>query len=267
MTGAFLRRHISTFAVMMALAVHPLEAQTVSLSPGQVRALAVATLEAGNPQGAAVATDALLQRFPDDASALLIRAEAAILLNDFAGATGFARRAFWNAVSDTQRFSAARLTALGHARQTQDNRAMIWLRVARQYAPTEQTAALVAREFQAVRARNPLTVNLRFGVTPSTNINGGTFNETIDIDFGGLILPGATLSQDAIAQSGWEISGSGSVRYRLRSDATSATFLDAGVSGSTYVLTESSEQAFAELQDTQQASLRRDLENDATPRR
>ncbi|MEL6641469.1 MAG: surface lipoprotein assembly modifier, partial [Pseudomonadota bacterium] len=220
------------------------QAQTVSLSPGQVRALAVSTLQAGNPGDAALAADALLRRFPDDASTLLIRTEAALLLGDFAGATSFGQRAFWNAINDQQRFGAARLTALGHARQTQDNLAQIWLRVARQYATTEAASEAVAREFQIIRRRNPLSVNLRFGVTPSTNINGGSSNEQsalfglVDANGNPLLF---NLSEDAQALSGWEYSGSLNLRYRARTDDTSATFLDFGLSGRTYTLTEGSE--------------------------
>ncbi|MEL6571597.1 MAG: surface lipoprotein assembly modifier [Pseudomonadota bacterium] len=213
----------------------------MSLTPDQVRALAATTLQAGNPSGAAAAADALLRRFPDDPSTLLIRTEAAILLGDFANAKRFGRQAFWNADNDLQRFNAARLTALGHARLTEDNLAMLWLRAARQYAPSDAAGEAVARDFQAVRQRNPLTVNLRFGVTPSTNINGGSENDQsalfgITDSLGNPIL--FNLSEDAQALSGWEYSASVNLRYRVRTDDSSATFLDFGLSGRTYTLTE-----------------------------
>ena len=220
--------------------------QTVTLPPSEVRALAANTLQAGNPADAARAADLLLARFPDDASTLLIRTEAAILLGDFAGASTFGRRAFWSADNNRQRFNAARLAALGHARREQDSRAQLWLRVARQYAPSDAAAEAVAEDFRAVRRRNPLTVNLRFGITPSTNINGGTFEETVSIDFGNISLP-FTLSRDARALSGWEFSGGVDARYLLRSDRTSATFLDFGLSGVTYRLTRGARADLEEL--------------------
>ena len=240
--GVSFVRTIATTAVAFTW-LSSAQAQQVSLSPGQVRSLAISTLQAGNPSGAATAADALLRRFPDDASTLLIRTEAALLLQDFEGATIFGRRAFWNALNDRQRFNAARLTALGHARQTQDNRAQIWLRVARQYAPNEAASESVARDFRSIRQRNPLSVDLRFGVTPSTNINGGSTNDNAAL-FGLVDGNGDPLlfdlSEDAQALSGWEYSGSVNLRYRARTDDTSATFLDFNLSGRTFTLTEGS---------------------------
>ncbi len=237
-------------ALGLALVAKPVVAQTVSLPPSEVRALASSTLQAGNPADAARVADLLLARFPEDPTTLLIRTEAAILLRDFAGASAFGQRAFRNAASDGQRFNAARLTALGHARRDQYSRAQLWLRVARQYAPSNAAAEAVAEDFRAVRRNNPLTVNLRFGITPSNNINGGTFEEEIifDTPFGSLPF---RLSPDAQAISGWQFSGGVDARYLVRSDRTSATFLDFGLSGVTYRLTRGAREeleAFAEEQ-------------------
>lgn len=232
--------------LVAALWAAPLSAQVVELTPNQVLALAADSLRNDRPGDAAVAMDAFLAQIPDNATALLLRTEAAILLDDFPGAVAFGQRAFWQAGSDGQRFNAARLTALGYARQMQDTRAQLWLRAARQFAPSDAASEAVARDFQALRQRNPLSVSLRFGITPSDNINGGTFNETIDINFGGFILP-FVLSEDARALSGWEFSGSTNLRYRLHSNQTSATFLDAGFTGTTFALTESSRNALGDL--------------------
>ena len=230
--------------LVAALWAAPLHAQVLNLTPNQVRALAVAALENERPDQAAVASDALLKRFPDDPSALLLRTESAILLGDFANAASFGKRAFWNASNDIQRFNAARLIALSHARQTQDSRAQLWLRAARQFAPNEAASESVARDFQEIRRRNPLSVSLRFGVTPSTNINGGSSSDESNL-FGLVDQNGNPfifqLDEVAQALSGWEISGSVNLRYRLRTDQTSATFLDFGLNGQTYKLTGSSE--------------------------
>lgn len=244
MTGvSFLQRAAFAVCVAASITSTPAQAQdagqTVNLTPSQLRNLAANTLQDGNAAGAATAAEFLLNRFPDDATTLLIRAEAAVLLGDFESTKIFARRAFWNATSNAQRFSAARLTALGHAQLTEDNLAMIWLRVARQNAPTEAASEVVAREFQAIRQRNPLSVNLRFGITPSTNINGGSENEVADLAIFGQLLP-FNLSEDAQALSGWEYSTNLNLRYRVRADDTSATFLNFGLSGRTYSLTEGS---------------------------
>lgn len=229
----------------MALWAAPAFSQTVSLSPDQVRGLAAQALANNDPQAAAFATDALLRQFPDDPVALNLRAQASLMMRDYAGAAAIGQRAFLNSNSDGQRYGAARLTAFAHAEQQQDSRAQLWLRAARQFAPTEAEAEAVARDYQAVSRRNPLSINLRFGITPSTNINSGSSNsETNLFDFrdqnGNPIL--FDLSEDAQALSGWEYAASASLRYRVRTDQTSATFLDFGISGQTYSLTESSQE-------------------------
>jgi hypothetical protein len=234
---------VKTTMLVAALWAAPLHAQVVNLTPTQVRALAVAALENERPDQAAVASDALLKRFPDDPGVLLLRTEAAVLLGDFSNATSFGQRAFWNASNDIQRFNAARLTALAHARQSQDGRAQLWLRAARQFAPSDAASESVARDFQDIRRRNPLSVNLRFGVTPSSNINGGSSSDESNL-FGFVDGEGNPLifQLDEVSQalSGWEVSGSLNLRYRVRTDRTSATFLDFGVSGQTFRLSESS---------------------------
>ena len=230
--------------VVATLWAAPLQAQTVSLSPAQVRNLAATALQNNDPRPAAIATDALLERFPDDPIALNLRTQAAILLGDYAGAVSYGKRAFFNSVTSDQRFHAARLIALAHAEQRQDSRAQLWLRAARQFAPTDRAAAAVAQDYQALSQRNPLSVNLRFGITPSTNINSGSANSETDLfnfrdSNGNLVL--FDLSEDAQALSGWEYAASLNLRYRVRTDQRSATFLDFGLSGQTYTLTERSQ--------------------------
>lgn len=238
-----LRKIAKISSLLAALWAAPLQAQTVSLSPAQIHNLSANALRNNDPRPAAIATDALLARFPDDPISLNLRTQAALMLGDFPGAVSYGRRAFFNSVTPDQRFHAARLVALAHAEQQQDSRAQLWLRAARQFAPTDQAAAAVARDYQAVSQRNPLAVNLRFGITPSTNINSGSANSESDLfnfrdSNGDLVL--FNLSEDAQALSGWEYAASANVRYRLRTDRSSATFLDFGISGQTYTLTQGS---------------------------
>ena len=218
----------------------PLASQQ-SISVGQVQQIAVAAIQAGEARIAVDAASALLERAPTAPGVLILRTEAALTANDFHGAIEFGRQAHWNARTSSQRFAAARLIALAHSRLGQDTRAQGWLRLARQDAPNDETRAEVARDFRFLRARNPLTVNLRFGITPTSNVNNGSAvdeDEPVDLfDLGlGFILDG-----EARALSGWEISGSTNLQYRILTDETSATFLNFGLSGRTYVLTESAQ--------------------------
>lgn len=248
-----LRKRISTLATVAVLWAAPVASQQAALTVGQFQQLIVDALQAGNGPLAVETTRILLQRAPDNARALLWRTEAALLVQDYAGAVSYGRKAFWNARTNAQSFSAARLVALAHSRQQQDTRAQGWLRVARQYAPNDEARASVASDFRFLRNRNPLTVNLRFGITPTNNINGGTTNETILVPFGEQALE-FTFSEDARPLSGWEISGSASATYRLHSNETSATFFDASFFGRTFVLTENSEERLEDVEDRDDGS-------------
>lgn len=218
----------------------PLASQQ-SISVGQVQQIAVAAIQAGEARIAVDAASALLERAPTAPGVLILRTEAALTANDFHGAIEFGRQAHWNARTSSQRFAAARLIALAHSRLGQDTRAQGWLRLARQDAPNDETRAEVARDFRFLRARNPLAVNLRFSVTPTTNVNNGSSvdeDEAITL-FG---LNGFLLDGEARALSGWEVSGSTNLQYRVRNDETSATFLTASLAARTYVLTENAQE-------------------------
>lgn len=241
--GKHVTRSRFVIPMVAALWAAPLHAQSVDLTPNQVRSVASAALQAGDLRLAGAATEALLSRFPDDPNTLLIRAEVAVLVNDNEGAVGFGQRAFWNAISDEQRFAAARLIAVAHANAEQFSRSQVWLRAARQFAPNDAAANAVAQDFRTVRNQNPLSVDLRFGIAPSTNVNNGSTNSRSQL-FGIVDENGNPfifdLSEDAQALSGWEISTSVNLSYRLHTDATSATFFQVNASGRTFRLTEGS---------------------------
>ena len=234
--------------MVAALWAAPLHAQSVDLTPNQVRSVASAALQAGDLRLAGAATEALLSRFPDDPNTLLIRAEVAVLVNDNEGAVGFGQRAFWNAISDEQRFAAARLIAVAHANAEQFSRSQVWLRAARQFAPNAAAANAVAEDFSVVRGRNPLSVDLRFGITPSTNVNSGTSNDLGNLfnfrdEEGNEAL--FDFSEDGEALSGWEITARTNLSYRIRTDAMSATFLTFDANARAVRLTQNSRDRIA----------------------
>ena len=218
--GKQLRRSIAAASVAIALLPSTSFAQTQNLTANQVRGVATAALDAGDFRLAAAASNALLSQIPDDPTALLVRTEVAIVVRDNEGAVGFGQRAFLNAISDEQRFTAARLIAVAHANAEQFSRSQVWLRAARQFAPNDAAANAVAQDFRTVRNQNPLSVDLRFGITPSTNVNSGTSNDFISLS--GLPFD---ISEDGEALSGWEITARSNLSYRIRTDATSVTFL------------------------------------------
>ena len=205
----------------------------LSLSPADMRGLSAGLIDAGRLAEAAALTDALIARDPTDATALILRARVALATGDATGAITLASRAFRAAEGDDQRYAAARIAARGHAALKQDTRAQWWLRRAGNVAPDTAAERSVAEEFRAIRQRNPLAISLQFGISPSSNVNGGSASDVI-------ILPGLPfeflLDGEARALSGLQFEGGINLSYRLNQTERSALFLDASLQGRTYVL-------------------------------
>ena len=94
----------------------PGSAQAV-LRPEQMRGLAIAMMQAGDVAQAVALATALLQRDPDDLAALLVLAQAAYQIGEFATARQYAAQAHRVAVPEATRYSAARLAALAAAQE------------------------------------------------------------------------------------------------------------------------------------------------------
>lgn len=206
---------------------------TTTLTSQQVRVLSSELLAAGRPADAANVANLILATQPNDVEALILRTQAALMLGDFPTAATLAKRAYRQTSNGQIKFFTAQLAARAHAEQLQDSRAQLWLRRARQFAPDQDNANAIARDYRALANRNPWSNNLRFGISPSSNVNNGTEAETITLTG----LPFAFVpSDDARPLSGIQISGGFSTRYRLNTDETSATFLDFDIQGRTYLL-------------------------------
>lgn len=221
-------------ALLLGLWTGEAAAQVVTDAAG-LREIGAVLLAEGDAAGARAAAEALLARDPSDLAGLILAAQAALALGDPAAALERARAAHAVAPPGPARFLAARLVARAHADLGQDTRAMIWLRRARGDVPSEEAAADLAEDYRLLAARNPLSVSVAFGVAPSSNINGGSRAETI-------VLPGLpfefVLDGEARALSGWRVSAGLSLAWRLREGERDATFLEAQVSGRTYVLSD-----------------------------
>ena len=193
----------------------------VALSPQELRAAAVTLLEQGNAAQALRFARALLQRDSTDLAALLIGAEAAIALDDPATARALAARAWPLATTPDTRFRAARLAALALSLEGRDTTAQLWLRRAFQDAPSEDARRSAAEDYRFLRARNPLRFQLSGGLRPSSNINGGSSEDTqAQAWLGGIPL---AISEASRALAGWELSGDIDLSYRLRETTKSQT--------------------------------------------
>lgn len=206
-------------------------AQPVELTQDQAKQIAQVQLQEGNPAVTRSIALALLQINPDDFDALMLMAAAEIALGNWDDAAKAAKRAFRNASGDIQRVDAARLVASAHFRAKQYTRAELWLRRAFNNAPAGPAQDAVRQDFALVKQANPLTVQLNFSAAPNSNINNGSSSEQILI----WNLP-FILSADARALSGYEVSGSVDLSYRLSQSTNYATDLGLTLFGRVYEL-------------------------------
>lgn len=215
--------------VLAVMAASPSFAQSSATGDDIIRASAAA-LNDGDAVRAAQLADVILTIKPDDLDGLVLRARAALAMGDVVTAKALAKRAFRITNDGALKFSTARLAAIAHAEAGEDSRAQLWLRRARQFAPDPARAEQVAQEFQLLANRNPWTTNLQFSVTPSSNVNGGSSEDTLfSPGIAQLFGNGITnLSVDARDLAGLEIVGGFQSSYRLSAQQTSATFLNFG---------------------------------------
>ncbi len=208
--------------------------QPISLTAEDMRVLAQELLAAGDPAAAGEVLNALLVRDPNDVAALILGAQSALDQNRPDAALPLAMRGFQQADDDVARYVAARLAARSHAALDQDTRAQIWLRRARQTAPNSAEAESVAQDYTFLRNRNPLSVALNFGVSPSSNINNGSRFDTTTIG-----QFETRLSESAKPLSGIQYDVGGTLRYRLRESETAMTTAEFDLRTTTYSLSSS----------------------------
>lgn len=220
-----------TALALAVLAASPSYSQTSAT--GQEIVLASATaLQEGNPARAAQLAEVILAVKPNDLDALILRSRAALAMQDYATAQILAKRAFRSTNNPNVKFSTARLVAISHADAGEDTRGQLWLRRARQFAPDEERAEQVAQEFQLLARRNPWSTSLQFGITPSSNVNGGTAEDTYFSSLIDFLTDGqagnVVVSIDGRDLPGLEFTGGLRSSYLLGAQEKSATFLNFG---------------------------------------
>lgn len=212
--------------------------KAVTLTAEDMRVMAQQLLNAGRPADAAQALNALLERDPRDPAALILGTQAALDQGQPAMAIDLAQRGYQAANDDTSRYVAARLAARAHAELGQDTRAQFWLRRARQAAPDASGAQSVAQDYAFVRNRNPLSFTLKFGASPSNNINNGSRSDTATI--GPFIT---VLSESAKPLSGVQFDAAAAVKYRALETERLQLSLAFDVRTTNYALSQSSKDA------------------------
>lgn len=168
----------------------------------------------------------VLSKRPDDPAALVIAAATDPLLGQPKRGRKAAVRAFRLSKDPKLKFEAAYFAASAATTEERFNTSKYWLRRAYQLAPDDASKARVGQLFKNVARRSPLTVNLNFNITPSSNINNGSRQDTSLLNIAG--GSSTDLSADAQALSGWQYSGSAVFTYKLSETARKRTSLNFG---------------------------------------
>lgn len=207
-------------ALTAALLCSAAVAQTTFDVPiSDAREIATRALFAGETELALQIAQAILAQQPDDRAALMIVAAAAPRLGNPEAGRQAGARAFAVSTTDIEKYEAARLTALAAANEERFTLATYWLRRALIVAPNDAEEARTLQDARAVSRRNPWSFNVSGSLVPSNNVNGGAESDESSAPGN----PTGTLSEDAIALSGWRGSLDFSTQYRLQENPKSRT--------------------------------------------
>ena len=136
-------------------------------------------------------------------------------LGNYASAIALGRKAYRTTNDPQMKFYAAQTVAQAHTNAGNLTHAQLWLRRTRQFAPNAEIAGRIAQDYGKLRAQNPWSTSLSFGIAPTTNINGAS-NKTLFWDH-------SLLTQTALA--GLRILGGFRTTYTLHAEQLSATAL------------------------------------------
>ena len=219
----FVRALVTAAAIATASVGYAQENGRV-MSPAEAREFAVAALQNGFPQDAILIARALLARNPDDVSAHLLWAEAALIMADTPAIREHALAAFRASQNPDAKFQAARLVAISYLQDERPTLAQIWLRRARGQASTQDQIDRLAVDYRQVRQLNPLNVDVSLSATPSSNVNNGSANTTMLAPFftsdSGIVFTEAEISDESQALDGWLYGTTIRLSYRLHESQT-----------------------------------------------
>jgi tetratricopeptide (TPR) repeat protein len=224
------RKLIIGLAALVVLSNFASADTSVSLSPDQLRAAAIAEFQGGNPNRAVAYADALIARDENDRVAHLVRARALRKMGRYDEAYKSGHTAWSLSKTDAERYSSAVILAQIQSSAGHRTYSQIWLRRAIHRAPTEELEQKAIRDFRYVRSRNPWSTRISFAITPDSNINNGSSSRSSFLNYRLTeVLFGAPveyqLSGTARALSGIEYSFGVDTRYRFSETQTDANDL------------------------------------------
>ncbi len=226
-------RRLVRSACLALIFAAPVAAETVQLGIEDARVLARQAYLAGDLKLANQIAYGLLKADPSDPQALILIAATDPALGRPKEGRKAAARAFRSTKDPALRFETSFYAASAAVTEEKYSTAKYWLRRSYQAATTEEQKTNIATAFRKVRARDPLSVQLDFGIAPSNNINNGSDSDLLVIDG---VFPIGVLSGTAQALSGLRYSLGADLKYTLSEDPTHKTTLGMRVSSNFYSL-------------------------------
>ncbi|PJI86083.1 hypothetical protein BC777_2440 [Yoonia maricola] len=228
--------------LFMAIAT-PLKAQSAF---ERLQQQAEAALVGDRPgQAASIATE-MLGAQPESFAALYLLALAQADLDTPQSAAETGAQAYKAALTNDERFLAARFVAGVHFQAGQYTRSQIWLRRAANDAQTQADRQSVAAAFNATSDANPLSVQVTGWIAPSDNINNGSEDGILTLESIGLTF---VLPEDRRSLSGVAFAASTELSYRISQSPQQSTALVGLVSGETYTLSSDAQDLLASSPD------------------
>ncbi|OCX60939.1 hypothetical protein BFP70_15815 [Thioclava sp. SK-1] len=202
------------------------------LTRAQARDYARSLLEAKQYRAARAIAQGLLQADAQDFDALLVLSRAQAELGELDAGRDAAGRAWDQADSDGQKYLAAYTMAQALNAGGNYTRGQLWLRRAAEHSPEPMLKAIARTEFGRMRERNPLSVNLRFAIMPTSNLNNGSAEAWQPDDLPFAVQP----SGSGLPLSGVAGSVGADLSYRLARHAQSETSALFGADYRSYAL-------------------------------
>lgn len=226
MRSAISRYRSLLFAALLSLgAAGNTAAQTdrsaaVSMTIPQARQIAAYALGNDQPELALQVSEGLLKADPRDPFAHFAIANAYAQMGRPTEGRRAAARAYRFSDTGTDRLQAAQLAAQLAYAEERTTLAQIWLRRTAIHTTTDEDEKKLARDYHALRLRNPWAFSLRGEIRPSNNVNNGSDSASNIINGvpDGGIIPGS-----AQALSGTIGAFDAFTTYRLRHTETSMT--------------------------------------------
>jgi tetratricopeptide (TPR) repeat protein len=194
------------------------QAQT-TFTPDEARLKAAQLLSSGQPEAARDILVVLVERDPEDAASQILLAQAHRRSGELKQSLTASRAAWRHADQDFEKYAAALARAQALSQSDRKSEAQLWLRRAAHVAPNDALRAKAVRDYRFVQRTNPISVNLRFGLTPSDNVNNAPRDNTVVL--GGLVF----VDDSAVPLSGIEAEFGADLRYNFNISQTRRDFV------------------------------------------